>query len=56
MAGSVYDALVKVLRAGVRALAALALFTAVGAFLAGPSRIAVLTRTGCRRRSARCAT
>ncbi|MFC8272643.1 hypothetical protein ACFUJR_08885 [Streptomyces sp. NPDC057271] len=48
-AGSVYDALVKFLRAGVRALAAIALFTAIGAFLAGPSRIAVLTRTGCRR-------
>ncbi|WP_328341624.1 hypothetical protein [Streptomyces violaceus] len=48
-AGSVYDALVKFLRAGVRALAAVALFTAVGAFLTGPSRVAVLTRTGCRR-------
>ncbi|QYX83079.1 hypothetical protein K1J60_20635 [Streptomyces akebiae] len=48
-AGSVYDALVKFLRAGVRALAAVALFTAAGAFLAGPSRVAVLTRTGCRR-------
>ncbi|MFF1725683.1 hypothetical protein [Streptomyces sviceus] len=48
-AGSVYDALVKFLRAGIRALAAAALFTAVGAFLAGPSRIAVVTRTGCRR-------
>ncbi|MFD8228743.1 hypothetical protein ACFV16_31915 [Streptomyces massasporeus] len=48
-AGSVYDALVKFLRAGVRALAAVALFTAAGAFLSGPSRIAVLTRTGCRR-------
>ncbi|MFF9120631.1 hypothetical protein ACF09Y_34610 [Streptomyces massasporeus] len=48
-AGSVYDALVKFLRAGVRALAALALFTAAGAFLSGPSRIAVLTRTACRR-------
>ncbi|MEU0214912.1 hypothetical protein ABZ281_07190 [Streptomyces sp. NPDC006265] len=47
-AGSVYDALVKFLRAGVRALAAVALFTAAGAFLAGPSRVAVLTRTGCR--------
>jgi hypothetical protein len=46
-AGSVYDALVKFLRAGVRALAAVALFTAAGAFLAGPSRIAVVTRTGC---------
>ncbi|MFE2939243.1 hypothetical protein ACFXKG_09310 [Streptomyces sp. NPDC059255] len=48
-AGAVYDALIKFLRAGVRALAAVALFTAIGAFLAGPSRIAVLTRTGCRR-------
>ncbi|WP_262386933.1 hypothetical protein [Streptomyces sp. TRM49041] len=48
-AGAVYDALVRFLRAGVRALAAVALFTAVGAFLVGPSRIAVLTRTGCRR-------
>ncbi|MFE7275156.1 hypothetical protein [Streptomyces sp. NPDC057623] len=48
-AGAVYDALVRFLRAGVRALAAVALFTAAGAFLAGPSRIAVLTRTGCRR-------
>ncbi|MFC9290444.1 hypothetical protein [Streptomyces sp. NPDC057052] len=48
-AGSVYDALVRFLRAGVRALAAVALFTAAGAFLAGPSRAAVLTRTGCRR-------
>ncbi|MET7692824.1 hypothetical protein ABZT06_33485 [Streptomyces sp. NPDC005483] len=48
-AGSVYDALVKFLRAGVRALAAVALFTAAGAFLAGPSRIAVVTRTGCSR-------
>ncbi|KUO16978.1 hypothetical protein AQJ91_33650 [Streptomyces dysideae] len=48
-AGAVYDALVRFLRAGVRALAAVALFTAVGAFLTGPSRIAVLTRTGCRR-------
>ena len=48
-AGSVYDALIKFLRAGIRALAAVALFTAAGAFLAGPSRIAVVTRTGCRR-------
>ncbi|GHD86402.1 hypothetical protein [Streptomyces naganishii] len=48
-AGSVYDALVRFLRAGIRALAAVALFTAIGAFLAGPSRVAVLTRTGCRR-------
>ncbi|MFE4059342.1 hypothetical protein ACFXP3_24110 [Streptomyces sp. NPDC059096] len=48
-AGTVYDALIKFLRAGVRALAAVALLTAVGAFLAGPSRVAVLTRRGCRR-------
>ncbi|MEE1802100.1 hypothetical protein PUR57_25980 [Streptomyces sp. JV176] len=48
-AGALYDALVTFLRAGVRSLAAVALFTAVGAFLAGPSRVAVLTRTGCRR-------
>lgn len=48
-AGAVYDALIKFLRAGVRALGALALITAVGAFLCGPSRIAVLARNGCRR-------
>ncbi|MFJ4692409.1 hypothetical protein [Streptomyces sp. NPDC088766] len=48
-AGSVYDALVRFLRAGIRALAAVALFTAAGAFLSGPSRIAVLTRTGCQK-------
>ncbi|WP_240109102.1 hypothetical protein [Streptomyces sp. MUM 203J] len=48
-AGAVYDALVRFLRSGVRALGAVALFTAVAAFLAGPSRIAVFTRTGCRR-------
>ncbi|MGA5496834.1 hypothetical protein ACPCSP_20975 [Streptomyces cinereoruber] len=47
--GTVYDVLVRFLRAGVRTLAAVALFTAVGAFLCGPSRIAVLTRTACRR-------
>ncbi|UPT42962.1 hypothetical protein QPM16_16935 [Streptomyces anulatus] len=48
-AGAVYDALVEFLRAAVRALAAVALFTALGAFLTGPSRGAVLIRTGCRR-------
>ncbi|MFI9821131.1 hypothetical protein ACIHFC_11755 [Streptomyces sp. NPDC052013] len=48
-AGAVYDALVRFLRAGARALGAAALFTAAGAFLAGPSRVAVLTRTGCSR-------
>ncbi|MEU9367291.1 hypothetical protein AB0D71_21785 [Streptomyces avermitilis] len=48
-AGAVYDALVKFLRASVRAVGALALLTAVGAFLSGPSRAAVVIRTGCRR-------
>jgi hypothetical protein len=48
-AAAVYDALIKFLRAGVRAIGAVALFTALGAFLTGPSRIAVLVRTGCRR-------
>ncbi|MFH9065657.1 hypothetical protein ACH4GM_31195 [Streptomyces coeruleorubidus] len=48
-AGAVYDALIRFLRAGVRALGAAALITAVGAFLSGPSRIAVHVRTGCRR-------
>ncbi|MFJ8141009.1 hypothetical protein [Streptomyces sp. NPDC096013] len=48
-AGAVYDALIKFLRAGVRALGAVALVTAVGAFLSGPSRIAVLVRASCRR-------
>jgi chromate transport protein ChrA len=48
-AGAVYDALIRFLRAGVRALAAVALFTALAAFLSGPSRIAVLVRRGCRR-------
>lgn len=48
-AGAVYDALIKFLRAGVRALGAVALITAIGAFLAGPSRISVFIRKGCRR-------
>ena len=45
-AGAVYDALIRFLRAGVRALGAVALITAVGAFLSGPSRIAVRVRNG----------
>jgi hypothetical protein len=48
-AGAVYDALVRFLRASVRAVGAVALVTAIGAYLSGPSRVAVLTRTGCRR-------
>ncbi|MGI3230729.1 hypothetical protein ACRJ4B_50775 [Streptomyces sp. GTA36] len=46
-AGAVYDSLIKFLRAGVRAVGALALVTAIGAFLTGPSRVAVVVRTGC---------
>jgi hypothetical protein len=48
-AAAVYDAMVRFLRAGVRAVGALALVTALGAFLVGPSRPAVATRTACRR-------
>ncbi len=55
-AATVFDSLVRFLRAGVRAVGALALVTAAGAFLIGPSRIAALIRTGCRRASAPCAT
>lgn len=55
-AAAVFDSLVRFLRAGVRAVGALALVTAAGAFLIGPSRVAVLIRTGCRRASAPCAT
>lgn len=47
-AAAVFDALVRFLRASVRAVGALALVTAVGAFLSGPSRVAVGVRTGCR--------
>jgi hypothetical protein len=48
-AGAVYDALVRFLRASVRAVGAVALVTAIGAYLSGPYRGAVLVRTGCRR-------
>ncbi|MFE4549337.1 hypothetical protein [Streptomyces sp. NPDC056785] len=48
-AAAVFDALVRFLRAGVRAVGALALVTAVGAFLAGPSPVAVRVRTACGR-------
>lgn len=48
-AGAVYDALVRFLRAGIRAVGALALVTAAGAFLVGPSRVAVGTRRLCAR-------
>ncbi|MEV4946944.1 hypothetical protein [Streptomyces sp. NPDC053755] len=46
-AAAVFDALVKFLRATVRAVAAVALVTACGAFLAGPSRPAVTIRRAC---------
>ncbi|MFI7298986.1 hypothetical protein [Streptomyces sp. NPDC050121] len=46
-AGSVYDALVRFLRSGIRAVGALAVVTALGAFLVGPSRPAVFTRHFC---------
>ncbi|MFE7183961.1 hypothetical protein [Streptomyces erythrochromogenes] len=43
-AGAIYDALVKFLRSSIRALGALALVTALGAFFVGPSRPAVFVR------------
>ncbi|TQJ85883.1 hypothetical protein [Streptomyces sp. SLBN-31] len=43
-AGAVYDALVRFLRSSVRAVGALALVTAIGAFFVGPSHGAVFTR------------
>ncbi|MEU9181868.1 hypothetical protein AB0C90_34550 [Streptomyces sp. NPDC048550] len=43
-AGAFYDALVKFLRSSIRAVGALALVTALGAFFVGPSRPAVFTR------------
>ncbi|MFF4501439.1 hypothetical protein [Streptomyces sp. NPDC001401] len=48
-AGAVYDSLVRFLRSSVRAVGALALVTALGAFFIGPSRVAVLTRHFCTR-------
>ena len=48
-AGAVYDTLIRFMRATVRAVGALALITALGAFLIGPSRVAVTVRTVCRR-------
>ncbi|MDH6579318.1 hypothetical protein [Kitasatospora sp. MAP5-34] len=48
-AGAVYDALIRFMRASVRSVGALAVITALGAFLIGPSRVAVALRTACRR-------
>ncbi|WP_256096342.1 MULTISPECIES: hypothetical protein [unclassified Streptomyces] len=46
-AGAVFDALVRFLRSSIRAVGALALVTALGAFLVGPSRPAVFVRHFC---------
>ncbi|MFF4394828.1 hypothetical protein [Streptomyces sp. NPDC001480] len=46
-AGSVYDALVYFLRKAARAVGVLAVLVALGAFFAGPSRIATTTRAAC---------
>ncbi|MFC8447477.1 hypothetical protein [Kitasatospora sp. NPDC057223] len=48
-AAAVYDTLIRFMRASVRAVGALALITALGAFLIGPSRVAVTVRTVCHR-------
>ncbi|WP_407918107.1 hypothetical protein [Kitasatospora sp. NE20-6] len=48
-AGAVYDTMIRFMRASVRAVGALAVITALGAFLIGPSRVAVAVRTACRR-------
>ncbi|MEU4874144.1 hypothetical protein [Streptomyces sp. NPDC021608] len=46
-AGAIYDALVRFLRSSIRAVGALAVVTALGAFLVGPSRGAVFVRHFC---------
>ncbi|WP_406209214.1 hypothetical protein OH807_38325 [Kitasatospora sp. NBC_01560] len=46
-AGAIYDALIRFLRASVRAVGVTALVTGVGAFLIGPSKVAVWIRTAC---------
>ncbi|WP_234443768.1 hypothetical protein [Streptomyces sp. NRRL B-24484] len=48
-AGTVYDTLIRFMRASIRAIGAVAVVTAVGAFLIGPSKPAVAVRTACRR-------
>lgn len=48
-AGTVYDTLIRFMRATIRAVGAVAVVTAFGAFLIGPSRPAVAVRTACRR-------
>ncbi|WP_327130045.1 hypothetical protein OG311_00355 [Streptomyces sp. NBC_01343] len=46
-AGAIYDALIRFLRASIRAVGVTALVTAAGAFLIGPSRPAAAIRTAC---------
>ncbi|MFJ8660577.1 hypothetical protein [Streptomyces sp. NPDC093795] len=46
-AAAVFDALIKFVRATIRAVAAVALIAACGAFLTGPSRAAVTMRRAC---------
>lgn len=46
-AGAIYDTLIRFLRASVRAVGVTALVTALGAFLIGPSRVAVAIRNAC---------
>ncbi|MFD5463108.1 hypothetical protein ACFWIQ_09825 [Kitasatospora sp. NPDC127059] len=48
-AGTLYDTLIRFMRATIRAVGAVAVVTAVGAFLIGPSKPAVAVRTACRR-------
>ncbi|MFH9354539.1 hypothetical protein [Kitasatospora sp. NPDC017646] len=48
-AGTLYDTLIRFMRATIRAVGAVAVVTAVGAFLIGPSRPAVAVRVACRR-------
>ncbi|MFC9324170.1 hypothetical protein [Kitasatospora sp. NPDC057015] len=48
-AATVYDTLIRFMRASVRAVFAVAVVTALGAFLIGPSKVAVAVRTACRR-------
>ncbi len=45
-AGATFDILVRFLRNGIRAIAALGIIVALAAFLSGPSRLAVRTREG----------
>jgi len=47
-AGATFDILVRYLRDGIRAIAALGIIVAVAAFLSGPSRLAVRIREGAR--------